>query len=77
MFGSALAVLPPAAPQEYPTLVVGAPNYGGRNEEDRSGIVHLIRGSADGLTAARDQVLTARQHPQHPIGEQFGWQLTS
>lgn len=77
MFGSALAVLAPVAPQEYPTLVVGAPNYGGRNEEDRSGIVHLIRGSADGLTAARDQVLTARQQPQHPIGEQFGWQLTS
>ncbi len=50
LFGSALSVLAPAAADTYPTLVVGAPNYGGRDEEDRSGIVHLIRRTADGLT---------------------------
>jgi hypothetical protein len=76
-FGSALSVLAPAAPDTYPTLAVGAPNYGGRDEYDSSGIVHLIRGSVDGLTTAQDQVLTPRPHPQEPAGGQFGRQITS
>jgi hypothetical protein len=76
-FGSALSVLAPTTSGAYPTLVVAAPNYGGLDEHARFGILHLIRGSADGLTAAQDRVLTARQHPQQPEGEQFGWRLTS
>ena len=76
-FGAALSALAPADNDSYATLVVGAPNYGGRDEHDRSGIVHLIPGSADGLTTAQDRVLTAREQPQRPVGKQFGWQLTS
>ena len=77
MFGSALSVLAPVRADSYPILVVGAPNYGGLDEYARFGIVHLIHGSADGLTAAKDQILAAEEFPQVPVGEQFGWSLTS
>lgn len=75
-FGSSLSVLA-TTDDDYPTLVVGAPNYGGRDEEDHSGIVHLIRGSAKGLTAAQDEVLTSGAQRPQPKGEQFGRRLTS
>jgi hypothetical protein len=75
-FGSSLSVLA-TTDDDYPTLVVGAPNYGGRDEEDHSGIVHLIRGSAMGLTAAQDEVLTSGAQRPEPKGEQFGRRTTS
>jgi hypothetical protein len=77
LFGSALAVLGPVEPGAHPTVAVSAPWYGGRDEEDRSGIIHLIRGSADGLTAAGDAVLQAKQFPQEPVGNGFGSVMTS
>jgi hypothetical protein len=77
LFGSALAVLGPAGSDEYPTLVVAAPWYGGKNDGDRFGMIHLIRGSANGLTGAGDQTLRAKQFPQRPVGEGFGRVLTS
>ena len=77
LFGSALSVLAPARPESYPILVVGAPNYGGLDEYARFGVVHLIHGSSEGLTAAKDEILAADEFPQRPVGEQFGWALTS
>ncbi len=77
LFGSALAVLGPVPAGAHPTLAVSAPWYGGRDEEDRSGVIHLIRGSAAGLTAAGDAVLQAKQFPQQPVGDGFGFVMTS
>ncbi|MET1006369.1 MAG: FG-GAP repeat protein [Propionibacteriaceae bacterium] len=76
-FGAALSVLAATEPEGYPTLLVGAPLYGGLDEFDRSGVVHLIRGSTTGLTAAGDELLSAARLSPQTVGEQFGWRLTS
>ena len=76
-FGAAVAVLRPSEPKAHPTLVVGAPWYGGRDDDDRSGIIQLIPGSAGGLTAGGDQIWKASAFPQQPVGESFGETFTS
>ena len=75
-FGAAVAVWGPTGPEDYPTLVVGVPWYGGRDDEDRSGIIQLIPGSAGGLTAGGDQIWNASVFPPRPVGESFGETLT-
>jgi hypothetical protein len=77
LFGTALAVLRPAASTAYPTLAVAAPWYGGKDDRDRSGMINLIRGSAQGLTASGDATLRAQQFPQRPVGDGLGWVMTS
>jgi hypothetical protein len=72
-----VAVWGPTGPEDYPTLVVGVPWYGGRDDEDRSGIIQLIPGSAGGLTAGGDQIWNASVFPPRPVGESFGETLTS
>lgn len=49
----------------------------GREETGRSGILNLIHGSVNGLTAAGDEVRTADRLPQKPVGLSFGVMLHS
>ncbi len=77
LFGTQLAVLGSAEDGGFPTLAVAAPWYGGLDEGNRAGMIHLIRGSAKGLTAAGDAVLQAKQFPQKPVGDGFGFAMTS
>lgn len=77
LFGTSLSALPATTSQEYATLVVGAPWYGGEDEAVRFGILQLIRGSERGLTASGDKVVAASAYPQQPVGEEFGSVVTS
>ena len=79
-FGSAIAVVgpfPAADGKAYPALAVGAPGHGQIEQAEHPGTLNIIRGSADGLTAAGDELLTAEQLPQQPIGSYFARVLTS
>jgi hypothetical protein len=70
-------VLAPPRADTYPTLVIGAPAYGGRDDNSFYGVVHLINGSTNGPTAAGNKVLTPHQLPQQLQAEDFGRHLTS
>lgn len=77
LFGTSLSALPATTSQEYATLVVGAPWYGGEDDAARFGILQLIRGSELGLTASGDKIVAASSYPQRPVGEEFGSAVTS
>ena len=78
-FGIALAIAGPSTSSAgYPTLVVGAPDYNGSEDEmSTRGVINLIHGSATGLTTAGNDVWSAKRLGRKPVGLRFGQTLTS